>query len=108
MSRDRVPDYVAQMERAYGDGAIRVLPGICQHRGFPLTAQAPTTEGVIATLAGEDLAGRRVGVQLYPGNPNDLLLDFLSTTYAAAADCGHWDRAALECPFGVPGKVRPI
>jgi uroporphyrinogen-III synthase len=42
-----------------------------------LAAQAPTTEGVIATLTGEKLAGRRVGVQLYPGNPNDLLLDFL-------------------------------
>jgi uroporphyrinogen-III synthase len=43
-----------------------------------LIAQAPTTEGVIATLAGENLAGRRVGVQLYPGNPNAKLLDFLS------------------------------
>jgi uroporphyrinogen-III synthase len=43
-----------------------------------LTAQAPTTEGVIATLAAENLAGRRVGVQLYPGNPNAKLLDFLS------------------------------
>src|SRR5258708_14913218 len=42
-----------------------------------MIAGEPTTEGVIATLAGEDLAGRRVGVQLYPGNPNDLLLDFL-------------------------------
>jgi uroporphyrinogen-III synthase len=42
-----------------------------------LTALAPTTEGVIATLAAEKLARRRVGVQLYPGNPNDLLLDFL-------------------------------
>jgi Family of unknown function (DUF5996) len=41
-------------------------------------------------------------------DPDALLLDFLSTTYAAAADCGHWDRAALECPFGIPGKVRPI
>jgi hypothetical protein len=41
-------------------------------------------------------------------DPGTLLLDFLSTTYAAAADCGHWDRAALECPFGVPAKVRPI
>jgi hypothetical protein len=40
-------------------------------------------------------------------DPDNLLLDFLSTTYAAAADCGHWDRAALECPFGIPGKVRP-
>src|SRR5216683_1985472 len=33
-----------------------------------LIAQAPTTEGVIATLEGEALTGRRVGVQLYPGN----------------------------------------
>jgi hypothetical protein len=41
-------------------------------------------------------------------DPDALLLDFLSTTYAAAANCGHWDRAALECPFGVPGKVRPM
>ncbi len=40
--------------------------------------------------------------------PDALLLDFLSTTYAAAADAGRWDRAALECPLGVPGRVRPI
>jgi hypothetical protein len=39
--------------------------------------------------------------------PDALLLDFLSTTYAAAADAGGWDRAALECPLGVPGRVRP-
>jgi hypothetical protein len=41
------------------------------------------------------------------GAPDALLLDFLSTTYAAAADAGGWDRAALECPLGVPGRVRP-
>jgi hypothetical protein len=40
--------------------------------------------------------------------PDALLLDFLSTTYAAAADAGGWDRAALECPIGVPGQVRPV
>ena len=40
--------------------------------------------------------------------PDALLLDFLSTTYAAAAETGAWDRAALECPLGVPGRVRPI
>jgi len=40
--------------------------------------------------------------------PDALLLDFLSTTYAAAADAGHWDRAALECAIGVPARVRPI
>src|SRR6516162_10012050 len=40
------------------------------------------------------------------GEPDALLLDFLSTTYAAAAETGGWDRAALECPIGVPGRVR--
>jgi hypothetical protein len=38
--------------------------------------------------------------------PESLLLEFLSNTYAAAADAGNWDRAALECPFGVPAKAR--
>ena len=31
-------------------------------------------------------------------DPDALLLDFLSTTYAAAADAAGWDRNALECP----------
>jgi Family of unknown function (DUF5996) len=29
-------------------------------------------------------------------SPDDYLLDFLQSTYAAAADLAHWDRAALE------------
>ena len=41
-------------------------------------------------------------------DPDALLLDFLATTYAAAAETGSWDRARLECPFGVPGRVRQI
>ncbi|GGC11771.1 hypothetical protein GCM10011494_33230 [Novosphingobium endophyticum] len=41
-------------------------------------------------------------------NPDALLLDFLSTTYAAAADNGGWDRAALECPLGSPGRPRSV
>jgi hypothetical protein len=40
--------------------------------------------------------------------PDTLLLDFLSSTYAAAADAGGWDRAALESSIGVPGQVRRI
>lgn len=31
-------------------------------------------------------------------SPDDALLDFAQTTYAAAADRGNWDRAALERP----------
>ncbi|MBV9222361.1 MAG: hypothetical protein JO366_17375 [Methylobacteriaceae bacterium] len=41
-------------------------------------------------------------------DPDALLLDFLSSTYAAAADAGNWDRAALEGPIGVPARVRPL
>jgi len=40
--------------------------------------------------------------------PEALLLDFLSSTYAAAADTGGWDRKQLECPLGVPGQVRRV
>jgi len=39
-------------------------------------------------------------------DPDATLLGFLESTYDAAADCGKWDRAALE--FGpVPGDVTP-
>ncbi|WP_262027906.1 DUF5996 family protein [Microvirga sp. Mcv34] len=41
-------------------------------------------------------------------DPDALLLDFLMTTYDAAADAGQWDRAALECAIGAPAQVRPI
>ncbi|MDB5397296.1 MAG: hypothetical protein JWM91_4802 [Rhodospirillales bacterium] len=40
--------------------------------------------------------------------PDALLLEFLSKTYAAAAEAGGWDRAALECPMGAPAQVRPL
>jgi len=41
-------------------------------------------------------------------DPDATLLDFLTRTYAAAADGAHWDRATLECALGVPGRVRPV
>jgi len=41
-------------------------------------------------------------------SPDATLLEFLSATYAAAADGGNWDRAALECPLGIPAQVRVI
>lgn len=47
------------------------------------------------------------GVRLSP-DPDAALLDFLETTYAAAADLAQWDREALECPRGRPGVVREV
>jgi uroporphyrinogen-III synthase len=42
-----------------------------------LAAVPPTSEGVMATLAGETLAGRRIGLQLYGSEPNQPLVRFL-------------------------------
>ena len=40
--------------------------------------------------------------------PDGALLDFLQSTYEAAATTGNWDRAALECPTGVAGVPREV
>jgi hypothetical protein len=40
-------------------------------------------------------------------DPEAVLTAFLESTYQAAADLGGWDRPALECPPGVPGRPRP-
>jgi hypothetical protein len=40
--------------------------------------------------------------------PDQTLLEFLQSTYEAAADAAKWDRDALECPLGKPGVVRQI
>jgi hypothetical protein len=41
-------------------------------------------------------------------DPETALLDFLQSTYEAAAIAAKWDRAALECLPGKPGVVREI
>jgi len=40
-------------------------------------------------------------------DPQGVLMAFLSSTYDAAADLGHWDRSALDCEIGAPGRPRP-
>ena len=41
-------------------------------------------------------------------DPEHALTDFLTSTYEAAASLGKWERAALECAIGVPGKPREV
>lgn len=43
-----------------------------------IEAAAPTTAGIIESLGAHDLAGRRVAVQLYGGEPNPRLSEFLA------------------------------
>jgi hypothetical protein len=41
-------------------------------------------------------------------NPELALMEFLQSTYEAAANLAKWDRAALECGLGEPGKCRVV
>jgi hypothetical protein len=42
------------------------------------------------------------------GQPDQVLIEFLQSTYEAAANAARWDRDELECTFGQPGIVRQI
>ena len=42
------------------------------------------------------------------GVPDQALLEFLQSTYEAAANAAKWDRDALECAPGKPGVVRVV
>jgi Family of unknown function (DUF5996) len=41
-------------------------------------------------------------------DPDKALLDFLQSTYEAAANAAKWDREMLECASGRPGVVRAV
>lgn len=41
-------------------------------------------------------------------DPDAVVLEFLQSTYEAAATTGGWDRDALECPLGRPGTPRAV
>jgi uncharacterized protein DUF5996 len=41
-------------------------------------------------------------------SPDDTLMEFLQSTYAAAATAANWDRGGLECAPGRPGKPRAV
>jgi hypothetical protein len=41
-------------------------------------------------------------------DPDSMLMEFLQSTYEAAANAGNWDRAVLECPLGVLGRPRRV
>src|SRR5690606_19864599 len=49
-----------------------------------ISAESPTTAGVINSLRAENLRGRRVGVQLYGTEPNRPLMEFLQAAGAQA------------------------
>src|SRR5665213_1092533 len=77
----------------------------------------PEPAGYRAIKARPDAAffGEALGEFILPydavrtaADPDRTLLDFLQSTYDAAANAAKWDRDALECPLGQPGVVRQV
>lgn len=66
-----------------------------------LAAEQPTTDGVIATLAREDLHGRRVAVQLYAQVPNPKLIEFVERAGATVSAVAPY----IYAPASDEGKV---
>ncbi|MGH8228872.1 MAG: DUF5996 family protein [Steroidobacteraceae bacterium] len=112
-----LPDAVAREAYSHEVSSAGFWPG---HDAFPRAAfysyaypeppgfreRPPTPGAYFGTTLGEFILPYET--VRTAANPEGLLLDFLASTYAAAADAGHWDRAALECEMGAPGRVRPV
>lgn len=91
-------------------------PGPVEYPAFYSYAYpAPEGFGAAKVRPAEAFFSKDLGEFLLPydavrkaADPEATLLAFLQSTYEAAADLGHWDRASLDCGLGAPKKVRPI
>ena len=81
-----------------------------------LAAEVPTSDGILQALAKEDLTGRRIGVQLYPGDGAQHLVESLwargalvSTVtpyrYASEAETGQVSDAIRALAAGQIGMI---
>ncbi len=112
-----LPNAVAQEAYSHEVSSAGFWPG----GGGPIDYPAfysyayPAPEGFAAVSVKPDAAlfSKELGEFLLPydamrtaRDPDAALMDFLQSTYAAAADLAKWDRKALECGLGEKGKVR--
>jgi hypothetical protein len=114
-----LPNAVAQEAYSHEVSSAGFWPG----GGGPVDYAAfysyayPTPEGFAAAKVkpADAFFSRELGEFLLPydavraaPDPDAALMDFLQSTYEAAADLAKWDRAALDCVFGLPNRPRPV
>ncbi len=73
-----------------------------------LTADTPTTEGLIALLAKENLRGRAVGVQMYGQEPNSQFIGFLTDSGAVADVVAPYVYASEAADLQVQDLIRAM
>jgi hypothetical protein len=114
-----LPNAVAQEAYSHEVSSAGFWPG----GGGPVDDAAfysyayPAPEGFAAAKVKPDAAffSKDLGEFILPydavrtaRDPDAALMEFLQSTYEAAADLAKWDRSALECAIGVPGKCRVV
>ena len=111
-----LPDAVAQEAYSHEVSSAGFWPGggAIDYPAFYSYAY-PVPEGFAATPVRPEAAffSEALGEFILPydavrtaADPDSTLLDFLQSTYEAAANAAGWDRAALECSLGEPRKPR--
>ena len=115
-----LPDAVAQEAYSHEVSSAGFWPGggggPVDHAAFYSYAYpAPQGFAVAKVQPADAVWSKELGEFLLPyaamrraSNPDAALIDFLQSTYAAAADLAKWDRKTLECGLGRQGKVRVI
>jgi hypothetical protein len=111
-----LPDAVAQEAYSHEVSSAGFWPGggAIDYPAFYSYAY-PAPEGFATARVRPDAAffSEALGEFILPydavrtaADPDSALLDFLQSTYEAAANAGKWDRAALECSPGQPRLPR--
>jgi hypothetical protein len=111
-----LPDAVAQEAYSHEVSSAGFWPGggAIDYPAYYSYAY-PAPDGFAAAAVRPDAAffSKELGEFILPYDavrtavdPRRALMDFLQSTYDAAADLGRWDRAALECALGAPRRPR--
>jgi len=113
-----LPDAVAREAYSHEVSSAGFWPG----GGGPIDYAAfysyayPAPEGFASAAVRPEQAffSKELGEFLLPydamrtaADPERTLMEFLQSTYGAAANLSRWDRTTLECPSGEPGRPRP-
>lgn len=114
-----LPNAVAQEAYSHEVSSAGFWPG----GGGPIDYAAfysyayPAPEGFAAAAVrpSEAFFSKELGEFVLPydairasADPDAVLMEFLQSTYDAAANLAKWDRKALECSLGEPDKVRAV
>ncbi|HEV7411378.1 MAG TPA: DUF5996 family protein [Bradyrhizobium sp.] len=113
-----LPDAVAQEAYSHEVSSAGFWPGggAIDYPAFYSYAY-PAPKGFATTRVRPDAAffSEALGEFILPydavrtaADPDGALLDFLQSTYEAAANAGKWDRATLECSLGQPRLPRRL